>query len=288
MSHYIALNKNGEQVTATDAQTGVDHFCVTCKAIMRARKCTNMVDHFFLFHDAHKSKDCRELENEHGVVRKPELLNANKFLSSILNPKHRERGTGGGGGGPTSPGKQMRPPNSLCQLIASGVRLQDPFSPIADGGILSDVFVGKLAYAHCIHEGEDLNLRAIDVRLWSARNGKITYTATWEYQNQKFRAFFIHRVGEELNFENIADSLFYARRAFRGRDSWHKGRYKLLTVVGDWKALDEEECMRRCSWCNGDEPRICLGMWEAELNYEQQLYYSDLPENQIALETKEA
>lgn len=286
MSHYVAKNKDGKLVTATEAQTGMDHSCVICAAIMRARKCTNMVDHFFLFHDTHKSKDCMELEKEHGVIRKPELLNRNKFFQGILNPKHKEKGTGGGGGS-TSPGNQMRPPNSLRQLIASGVRMQDPFSPIADGGILSDVFVGKFAYAHCIHMGEDLNIRAVDVRLWSARNGKITYVATWTHKNQKFRAFFIHNVSKELNFEDIANSLFHIRRNFRHKDSWHKGRYKTLTVAGDWKAIGKDECRTHCSWCDKDDLWICLGMWEAELNYEQQLYYSDLPDNQIALEKKE-
>lgn len=288
MSHYVALTKENKTVTATEAQTGVDHFCVVCKAVMRARKCTNMVDHFFLFHDSHKSRDCRELEKERGVVRNPELLNGNKFLQGILNSKRTERGTGSGsGGGSTlSSGKQMRPPNSLRQLIASGVRLQDPFSPIADGGVLSDVFVGKRAYAHSIHTGKDLNLRAVDVRLWSARNDKITYTATWKHQDQRYRAFFIHKVSKDLNFGEIADGLFYERRIFRGRNSWHKGRYRLLTIVGDWKAVEIDECSKRCSWCETSED-ICLGMWEAELNNERQMYYSDLPENLIVLEKEE-
>lgn len=282
MPHYFAQTKDGKLVTATEAQSGVDHFCVICKATMRARKCTNMVDHFFLFHDAHKSRDCMELEKESGVIRKPGLLNRNKFLQGILNPKHRGEGNGGGGGS-TSPGRQMRPPNSLRQLIASGVRLQDPFSPITDGGILSDVFVGKRSYAHCIHTGEDLNPRAIDVRLWSARNGKITYTATWVYKNQKFRAFFIQKVSDEIDFEGIADSLFHVRRTFKGNDSWHEGKYKLLAVVGNWKAITKDECKKHCGWCKKENMRICLGMWESELKHEGQMYYSDLPDNQVAL-----
>ena len=284
MSHYIALTKDGKSITATEAQTGVDHYCVICNATMRARKCTHMVDHYFLFHDTHKSKDCRELEKEHGVVRTPDLLNKNKFLQGILNPKHRETGSGGGGGSSSS-GKQMRPPNSLCQLIASGVRLKNPFSPIADGGIISDVFVGKLAYAYCIHQGEDLNPRAIDVRLWSARDGKITYTATWMHKNQKFRAFFVHKVSDSLNFEEIADGIFYNRRSFKGKNSWHNGKYKLFTVVGDWKAVGQNECAKRCSWCKTDE-FICLGMWESEMNHVKQLYFSDLPDNQLERKEK--
>lgn len=286
MSHYTARTMDGKLVTATEAETGVNHACVICGACMRARKCINMSDHFFLFHDTHKSKDCGALEKERGVVRKPELLKRNQFFKRILDPGGRGNGTGGGGGS-GSPGKQMRPPNSLCQLIATGVRLMNPFTPIAEGEILSDVFVGRRAYAHCIHECEDLSIRAIDVRLWSARDHKITYTVTWEYRKQKFRAFFIHKVSKELNFKNIADCMFYERRSFGGKDSWHKGRYKLLTVAGDWKAVGSEECNRSCSWCKKSDQYRCLGMWEAELKHEEQLYYSDLPENLIASENKE-
>ena len=280
MAHFFDLSPEGELVSAAEAVSGVDYYCPHCLAVMHLRKCIVRAPHFFVLDDGHKSKDCGQIERERNVIRVPSLLKRNAFRNAVLYPRKRGKGAGkhGNGEGKTpSAGREMRPPNGLRQLIVSGVRAMDPCSPI-DEGVLSDVYIGPKAYAKCLQEGVDLNFRIIDLWLNSAIDGRIRYVANWSYRGQLKRAFFEHHVDDELNFEEIADSLFRERRYYYGRTLWVKPRYKSVAVGGDWSFMDRERCQQLCGMCeNGRRP--CLGLWFSRLTHMGQIYYSDLPDN---------
>lgn len=280
MPLFIALDSEGKPVTAEEAESGMDHKCICCGALMRPRKCIARAPHFFLYGDKHKSRDCAELENERTAMRVPALLDAEKFARAVMKPRsHKGPVKGGGGGHKPSDHKEMLPPNCIRQLIACGVRAMDPSSPI-EGGVLSDVYVGPKAYEKCIVANEGLGFRAVDLWLDSAVDGRIRYVAVWDYKDAHYRSFFEHTVSDDLIFEEIADELFQERRYYYGRTLWVKPRFKTVTVAGIWETIARSVCTTACNNCKNAK-RVCRGLWSAPLERKGQIYYSDLDANRF-------
>lgn len=277
--HVIAKDQYGNEVDTQHALEGVDYYCSLCGATVRIRRCVVRTDHFFLFKDKHKSKDCAEIENEKNVVRDPALLNVSKFVrKTILVSSRSDRSNARESTKAPQSSKEVLPPKSLCQLMACGVCQMPADTPI-EGGVLSDLLITYRSFSQLLSKNESLGMRVMELQLDSAQGNRIRYVGYWRCQSKWYRMFFEHYVDESLNFEELADELFHKKVDRYGRTIWIKPKYKRFLISGIWSAIGHAQCSKSCGYC-ANARSVCVGMQIADLVSRNQIYYSDLPQNQ--------
>lgn len=276
----IVKDQYGSDITTHQALEGTDYFCRHCGARMRVRRCVIRTDHFFLFKDRHRSQDCAEIEKEKEVVREPSLLNASQFLRRTMAVRSgAERSHAGERKQSVKSTKEVLPPKSLRQLMVCGV-CQMPASTPIEGGVLSDLLLTYRSFPQHLHGNPSLGGRVLGLQLDSAQGRCIRYLGYWKQKGKACRMFFEHYVDENLGFEELADELFQEKICRYGRSIWKKPRYKRILVSGIWSAIDHSQCSKICGYCVNART-VCVGMQIADLVNRNQIYYSDLPDNQF-------
>lgn len=274
-----AKDEYGNDVSAEQAVDGTNHYCPNCGARMRVRRCVTRTDHFFLYRDQHKSKDCAEIENEKSVVRDPGMLNVAKFVRKTMteHPRGGQSSTRGTGSASKS-SKEILPPKSLRQLAVCGV-CQLPANTPIEGGVLSDLLLIYRSFSNQLSTNESLGMRVIELQLDSAQDRHIRYVGFWKWQGKWHRMFFEHCADETLDFETLTDEMFHEKTTRNGRSRWSKPKYKRILVSGVWSAIDHTQCAQICRYCTNARA-VCIGMQISDLVSRNQIYYSDLPDNQ--------
>lgn len=276
--HIIAKDQYGNKVDIRQALEGEDYFCLLCGARMRPRRCVVRTDHFFLFKDKHKSKDCAEIENERNVVRDPALLNASKFVrKTMLISSKADQSNARECVNSAKSSKEVLPPKSLRQLMVCGVCQMPADTPIEDG-VLSDLLITYRSFNKLLSKNESLGARAMELQLDSAQGNRIRYVGYWKLKGEWHRMFFEHYADSSLDFEALADELFHKKIHRNGRTQWSQPKYKRILVSGVWASIDHAQCSQICGYCTNARS-VCVGMQISDLMSRNQIYFSDLPEN---------
>lgn len=274
----IVKDQYGSDITTHQALEGTDYFCRYCGARMRVRRCVVRTDHFFLFKDTHKSKDCAEIENERTVVRDPTLLNASRFVrKTMLVSSGTGRSNTGERINSSKPAKEVLPPKSLRQLMVCGV-CQLPANTPIEGGVLSDLLLTYRCFSKILSKNESLGMRVVELQLDSAQDHRIRYVGYWKWHGTWHRVFFEHFADGILDFEALLDELFHEKVIHKGHTHWSKSKYKRVLVSGVWSAIEQTQCSQICGYCTNARS-LCVGMQISALVSRNQIYYSDLPEN---------
>ena len=216
---------------------------------------------------------------EKHVVRDLTLLSVNKFVSHLsLVPRAGVAKKSNRTHFDAIPAHEALPPNSLRQLQVCGACLMSPTSPI-EGGVLSDLLLTYRSFRQHLAQNQSLGARILELKPVSAQNRHIRYVGFWKDGNQSYRAFFEHYVTDTVDFESLSDELFAEKTIRYGKAVWSKPKYKRVLVAGTWTAISRHQCSQLCGYCH-QARAICSGMQYADLRNRNQIYYSDLPDNQ--------
>lgn len=278
-----ALDSNNglRLVDARDAMPGRPYLCPNCgiKLHVSTSVCGNQYFKVYA-HDEHKSAACRKIDREYSVIRSVKKLDKNKFVPKLMRIKNRSNSTNSvtyskPGTEKYSEEERIGEFNSIEQFYGSGLDKMSPDTPIQDGAVLSDVFIGRYQYSNFFPWSTELGYRVLELVPIHAWNKYITFISYFQDCGIKKVHFFQLVVPDENLLPQVVSMLFKIEGEYSMNNNYNNRKNKVVAVASDWHDFSANTCRNVCRRCQDIHMDQCTGMTSGILQNIKQIYVPD-------------